>query len=809
MNKINLIQLSKNKEGRLFDREINGSLILTYNLDLVFYENWILRKFRELGSVNNLVLSDLTQLCLTHNLQHEYLRYDSSVYVAEGISLGNLFHPKIIYLSGDNEDKLFIGSGNLTIGGLSDNAELYAQFSSGNPDEKSVFVGFYKYINSLFEKSNVSQFFKSRTDGVLSKKGNMLNVTENVNGNYKFIHNIETPIITQVKELTKDIKHVYAISPFFDSNFEAAKYIKENICQNVAIYFQEEYTNINVENITDEFSFYKFPSGFISEGNLHTKLLIFEEENCINVLMGSPNLTKAALLTNADKGNVETAVYFKTLDKELLNYYLPKEKERINKEAIVPINFSSQISKEDLLIKSATLNNQGVLEIHLWKELSSEQKVEVFLDDKNVDKGSLRVDETLTRIDLLGIYEAENVLKVHLRIDGIKSNVTIVVNQQKSVTSLLRGETKVLNELKNILKVDSFERLLFARSFDPLVDIQKQESVEYLSLNKNYVKDEKEEVESDVEKSVSDFYISVKEISEDDTFLIKDSSSYLLDLLKIFKQQRKINGSDIGKGKTAKEKTEHFPEENRGSELSRFRKSLIHNFENNISFLSSFYQQSKKDGLSDKEAFTYIRNTSNTLPLFNLLLSGVEMEIPLQEPVAVSLTKAEIREYLYPLLKIIYTFWSSLLLHNDNLKKLLSRKYILNFYLLSVMNLLLIEDCINKDKSHEDIQINKQAYSYIFSSILILFIKVNDKFEFLDNELYKTWQEISDNFTQPISEKLLLTEKFESQSKLLINSIKETNVNDNEPVLFQKFNKALNNSGEFSLPEALNSVVNN
>jgi len=79
----------------------------------------------------------------------------------------------------------------------------------------------------------------------------------------------------------------------------------------------------------------------------------------------------------------------------------------------------------------------------------------------------------------------------------------------------------------------------------------------------------------------------------------------------------------------------------------------------------------------------------------------------------------------------------------------------------------------------------------------------------LDNELYKTWQEISDNFTQPISEKLLLTEKFESQSKQLINSIKETNLNDNEPVLFQKFNKALNNSGEFSLPEALNSVVNN
>jgi len=86
---------------------------------------------------------------------------------------------------------------------------------------------------------------------------------------------------------------------------------------------------------------------------------------------------------------------------------------------------------------------------------------------------------------------------------------------------------------------------------------------------------------------------------------------------------------------------------------------------------------------------------------------------------------------------------------------------------------------------------------------------INKIFEFLDNELYKTWQEISDNFTQPISEKLLLTEKFESQSKQLINSIKETNLNDNEPVLFQKFNKALNNSGEFSLPEALNSVVNN
>lgn len=807
MNKINLIRLSKNKEGELFKKEINGSLILTYNLDLVFYENWVLRKFRELGSVNNLVLADLLQLRITENVQHEYLRYDSSSYISEGVALGNLFHPKIIYLTSDDEDRLFIGSGNLTIGGYSNNVELYSQFSSNNPGEKEIFIDFYGYIDSLLDRSKISSFFKKRTERLLVKKADILVEAGENKGRFKFLHNLDIPIIKQIENETKEIQHVYAISPFFDSDLSAVKYIKDNICKDISIFFQEDYTNIKTDNISDEFKFYKFPNNSSSEGNLHAKLLIFETNNNLSILMGSPNLTKAALLSNAKDGNVETAILFKNLNINLLDYYLPRTKDKIEPENVLPINIPMQGSKENLLIKSANLNNQGVLEINLWKHAETKPIIEVFLSNVKVDAGNVTFNETSNRIELKGIYESDNVLKVYVIINDLKSNVVIVVNQQKSLTSLLKGETKVLNELKNVLKVDSFERLLFARSFDPLVDIQKQESIEYLKLHKTEINDEKTEVELDIEKSVSDFYISVKELGDNDTFQVKDSPSYLLDLLKIFKhQQIFIKSKEINKpSETDTSKSSNT--ENKESDLSRFRKILIHNFENNISYLSSQYQKSKKEGLNEKEAFSYVRNTSNTLPLFDLLLSGLEMEVSAQDTVLILLSRVEIREYLYWILKIIYVFWSSVLLHNNNFKKVLGRKYLINFYILCVMNLLLIEECINKDVSHINIQLNKQLYTYMFSSISILLCRVNNKFDFSNDELLKSGDELSNKFTNHIIKKLSLTEDFLSRNQRFIESVNKLYTIDQEVTVSKSLSNSLNRMSEYSILEAINSTV--
>jgi hypothetical protein len=129
------------------------SLFTTFTLSLTYFETEILRTLKKSGCSESWIITD------THGYKsslsertswrigHEYRLIP--VFVKNGI-----FHPKCIYLEGEREDAILIGSGNLTFSGHGKSLEVFNLFnSSSNPD---IFLDFSEFLISLKTRSDLT-----------------------------------------------------------------------------------------------------------------------------------------------------------------------------------------------------------------------------------------------------------------------------------------------------------------------------------------------------------------------------------------------------------------------------------------------------------------------------------------------------------------------------------------------------------------------------------------------------------------------------------------------------------------------------
>lgn len=104
-----------------------SSIFLTYELDLPIYEGWIRRRLAAAGVANQVVFCDLG----VYRRELEGVgatRYIGRTYSVTPVRRAGAFHPKVYLLLGRTKGRLLIGSGNVTIGGLVKNAELFGRF---------------------------------------------------------------------------------------------------------------------------------------------------------------------------------------------------------------------------------------------------------------------------------------------------------------------------------------------------------------------------------------------------------------------------------------------------------------------------------------------------------------------------------------------------------------------------------------------------------------------------------------------------------------------------------------------------------
>lgn len=118
--------------------DIQASLFTTFNANLKFYEDLILRRLMAGGCRNNVVVMDQQQCAIACASAATRPSLAGVAYTLAPISVSGAFHPKICLLAGKRRASLFVGSHNLTISGFGYNREVTAFNSlAGSPGSEA------------------------------------------------------------------------------------------------------------------------------------------------------------------------------------------------------------------------------------------------------------------------------------------------------------------------------------------------------------------------------------------------------------------------------------------------------------------------------------------------------------------------------------------------------------------------------------------------------------------------------------------------------------------------------------------------
>lgn len=412
-------------EIREYREEYGTVLIMTDEIDPVFFENKILPFFQD--AQNILILIDSKVYAVTF----KDAKLAGTHYLLEPVLSRNIFHPKVILLLSKKLGKLIIGSANLTERGFTSNAETVSIFKFDVEDKDldalQVFLnlkGFLKeFLDKGFVKSEMHQkkivqaleqtpWLSDRAFDIVSKR-------------VRLLHNLKESILSQFNNLVKErVQAVLIVSPFFDSKAKVLEFVAKNICKTFKIVVQpERVINFPIKEIPSFLRLHKasleaFEPVFKDrERYLHAKILIFKTKKSCYCLIGSANFTVAGLLSNALTGNIEICVLRKEAKPDYFAYILKNKDLTIRKlelDCIKAQNPQARPSIQvDLNLTEARIDKSKKLTIGFTPEVDSrynyvwvciQRSLDVDVNPKTVEstlkdrnKIVLELDETTSK----------------------------------------------------------------------------------------------------------------------------------------------------------------------------------------------------------------------------------------------------------------------------------------------------------------------------------------------------------------------------------------------------------------------------
>lgn len=721
-NEINLIGLSRSNLGRLFCEPFNSSLILTYEIDLIFWEQTILSKFVELGSTNNLILVD--NLKFLEASQRESANISkTNRYLWKQIEIGTLFHPKAFLLTGDQRSRLFIGSGNLTYNGLSRNRELYYEFFSDNPSHQNVFSNFCSYILKLIELSHANDdLFNFRLQKLIQQiSTENISPTNTVQSECTFLHNLTLPILEQLPNNLTDIIKIHAFSPFLDHDLKTIDWLKMNVHDDIDLYIQKDYTNFKTLQ-PPQINIYEYPSP--TGRNIHAKCILFERSDSLDLLFGSPNLTSAALLKTYPQGNIETAVYMRNLDKNLLKNYLPEKQIPLNIRNIIPMVFSDNyMSNINFIVHSARFTQTQELIIYLTKKINLGDII------------SLRVNNDWEEaIDCNQDYDRNNnfikkrILNnitpytISLVINNLSSNNVLVINEYNALTQHNKAESRIINQLYPILSNDSFNDLVNAYQLSGLITIEKEtriKTIKDLDFDSQQIDSPEKEVESEREIEEYEFYVHEQQLSSPSSVVSEHSNptnthfySFFADTITLLDQMNKKNVSIHKKN----ENIEQAPHK-LNKQMKNIADYITENLRKKIE--DRLFEISETEPKNDREFLSIFQLYSIVISLFYLLQKGLLFHSTSQGiDMHIALKKDTLKKLIFNLSKTMMQFWKHANPYFSLLKETVSIKRLIDFFLFNYYLTLIIKSSLNDEYEHCHIFGEKEATQYRLDSIL-------------------------------------------------------------------------------------------
>jgi len=352
--------MGKNNKYNILDvignSKYHSCVILGYSFDPIYFDRVIYPALKKKGISNIIVFVDSSVLTRALGTVVSYDFMKSEGYTTSPIKSAGAFHPKIIQLFGEKEGLLSIGSGNPTYSGYSSNLETWLSFYIKDEESQNLYLfnKVWKYITRISEFSIglVSQKFQW-----IQEYCSLVNIpqSEIINGSsIEVLDNYQTTIYQKVLNYLENEKvtRINIISPFFDSKLKVInKLIDDYQPESIHVFVQPEMTSMDknsIANLPDMVIFHDFYKSYNENTNYsHSKIIEFISTQKTYYLLGSGNLSVAALGTKIEKSHNEEIMVFK---EEKSNYSVLNELNIIDEVSTI-------INKDDLFSRLKEENN--------------------------------------------------------------------------------------------------------------------------------------------------------------------------------------------------------------------------------------------------------------------------------------------------------------------------------------------------------------------------------------------------------------------------------------------------------------------
>lgn len=300
--------------------EAEHAVCTTYPFEPLFFSNYAIDSLQDVGVASPVVLMDDQQYEKLAKQEQLTSRAIGQHYYLEPVSVENTFHPKVTFLAGESACHVGVTSANITLGEYTTAAQLgqtATVTADTAPDENPA------VSEPLAVAKDVRAFIEQLAHEYVSGRDPQTEIqravqttewledktpSETVHGG--FFHNLEKPILEQIREQIGDVSTATLFAPFFGSETTLAEIDDEIGADNYEILVAEGNTHLDPAAANQAFneSVTFRPLSNDTARWIHAKGIIFNGSWGTATLYGSPNVTGQALLETARSGNLEAAM---------------------------------------------------------------------------------------------------------------------------------------------------------------------------------------------------------------------------------------------------------------------------------------------------------------------------------------------------------------------------------------------------------------------------------------------------------------------------------------------------------------------
>ena len=293
--------------------EFTSLLVGTYGADLLFAEKYILPSLSRSTS-SRVILADRSQLMGSLGEAPE-IRGMNKNYLVAPVRSKKAHHPKFLLLSGPKQGRLFVGSGNLSISGLTGPGESFTSYDWSEKDPLDVDA--FAAIRDLVSKMSGSGLIDEVATQLIDQQWRTAPwIPSTPSKTSPVIHNWDTPFIDQIDSVigARSIRKIVAAAPFYDRRSKAVADLLERFHpQRIELLVQDHKTTLNLKSLSRVIQTAETKTNLVnvsipkpySDLLIHSKFILFCLDKEDLLFQGSANLSEVALSLNGESANVE------------------------------------------------------------------------------------------------------------------------------------------------------------------------------------------------------------------------------------------------------------------------------------------------------------------------------------------------------------------------------------------------------------------------------------------------------------------------------------------------------------------------